>query len=145
MDHSRDQKGVAGRQKSGWSRRKPKGRSEAVTTLKRERDVDIFVTQVAQIRKVLLVRVHHERGDTRGDRNRHDYGQVRAVNLRQSRAWNRSGSGHDFLRDRVALASSEGGENQESLGRRNWRRGSGSNRRIKVLQTSPLPLGYRAL
>ena len=26
----------------------------------------------------------------------------------------------------------------------NWRRGSGSNRRIKVLQTSPLPLGYRA-
>src|SRR6202042_2819307 len=27
---------------------------------------------------------------------------------------------------------------------RNWRRGSGSNRRIKVLQTSPLPLGYRA-
>ncbi len=29
-----------------------------------------------------------------------------------------------------------------SLG--NWRRGPGSNRRIKVLQTSPLPLGYRA-
>jgi hypothetical protein len=28
---------------------------------------------------------------------------------------------------------------------RNWRRGPGSNRRIKVLQTSPLPLGYRAL
>ena len=28
--------------------------------------------------------------------------------------------------------------------RRNWRRGPGSNRRIKVLQTSPLPLGYRA-
>ena len=28
---------------------------------------------------------------------------------------------------------------------KNWRRGSGSNRRIKVLQTSPLPLGYRAL
>ncbi len=27
---------------------------------------------------------------------------------------------------------------------RNWRRGPGSNRRIKVLQTSPLPLGYRA-
>src|SRR5580700_3164705 len=26
-----------------------------------------------------------------------------------------------------------------------WRRGSESNRRIKVLQTSPLPLGYRAL
>jgi hypothetical protein len=26
-----------------------------------------------------------------------------------------------------------------------WRRGAGSNRRIKVLQTSPLPLGYRAL
>ena len=26
-----------------------------------------------------------------------------------------------------------------------WRRGSGSNRRVKVLQTSPLPLGYRAL
>src|ERR1700678_979388 len=26
-----------------------------------------------------------------------------------------------------------------------WRRGSGSNRRIKVLQTSPLPLGYRAV
>src|SRR5580658_6799543 len=26
----------------------------------------------------------------------------------------------------------------------NWRRGPGSNRRIKVLQTSPLPLGYRA-
>ena len=28
--------------------------------------------------------------------------------------------------------------------RSEWRRGSGSNRRIKVLQTSPLPLGYRA-
>jgi hypothetical protein len=26
----------------------------------------------------------------------------------------------------------------------NWRRGAESNRRIKVLQTSPLPLGYRA-
>src|SRR5450432_2934898 len=26
-----------------------------------------------------------------------------------------------------------------------WRRGSESNRRIKVLQTSPLPLGYRAV
>ncbi len=26
-----------------------------------------------------------------------------------------------------------------------WRRGPESNRRIKVLQTSPLPLGYRAL
>src|SRR6201993_2688655 len=25
-----------------------------------------------------------------------------------------------------------------------WRRGAESNRRIKVLQTSPLPLGYRA-
>ena len=30
-------------------------------------------------------------------------------------------------------------------GRKDWRRGPGSNRRIKVLQTSPLPLGYRAL
>ena len=30
------------------------------------------------------------------------------------------------------------------LGGMFWRRGSGSNRRIKVLQTSPLPLGYRA-
>ena len=29
--------------------------------------------------------------------------------------------------------------------RKDWRRGSESNRRIKVLQTSPLPLGYRAL
>jgi hypothetical protein len=28
--------------------------------------------------------------------------------------------------------------------RENWRRGPGSNRGIKVLQTSPLPLGYRA-
>src|SRR5271165_3277362 len=28
--------------------------------------------------------------------------------------------------------------------RKDWRRGSESNRRIKVLQTSPLPLGYRA-
>jgi hypothetical protein len=28
--------------------------------------------------------------------------------------------------------------------RKTWRRGSESNRRIKVLQTSPLPLGYRA-
>jgi hypothetical protein len=25
-----------------------------------------------------------------------------------------------------------------------WRRGPESNRRVKVLQTSPLPLGYRA-
>ncbi len=31
------------------------------------------------------------------------------------------------------------------LGWQSWRRGSESNRRIKVLQTSPLPLGYRAL
>ena len=31
------------------------------------------------------------------------------------------------------------------LQEKNWRRGSESNRRIKVLQTSPLPLGYRAL
>ena len=30
-------------------------------------------------------------------------------------------------------------------GLKDWRRGSESNRRIKVLQTSPLPLGYRAL
>jgi hypothetical protein len=29
--------------------------------------------------------------------------------------------------------------------REGWRRGSESNRRIKVLQTSPLPLGYRAI
>ena len=29
--------------------------------------------------------------------------------------------------------------------RKSWRRGAESNRRIKVLQTSPLPLGYRAL
>jgi hypothetical protein len=35
--------------------------------------------------------------------------------------------------------------NRSRLLRRCWRRGSGSNRRIKVLQTSPLPLGYRAL
>src|SRR5437660_2819032 len=28
---------------------------------------------------------------------------------------------------------------------KDWRSGSESNRRIKVLQTSPLPLGYRAL
>src|SRR5215467_15720177 len=32
-----------------------------------------------------------------------------------------------------------------SILREDWRRGSESNRRIKVLQTSPLPLGYRAL
>src|SRR5438067_13142932 len=31
-----------------------------------------------------------------------------------------------------------------TLGRKHWRRGSGSNRRIKVLQTFALPLGYRA-
>jgi hypothetical protein len=30
------------------------------------------------------------------------------------------------------------------LPEKDWRRGSESNRRIKVLQTSPLPLGYRA-
>jgi hypothetical protein len=33
----------------------------------------------------------------------------------------------------------------EGIQTRGWRRGSESNRRIKVLQTSPLPLGYRAL
>ena len=42
-----------------------------------------------------------------------------------------------------------GGEQQieltdQSTLRKKWRRGSESNRRIKVLQTSPLPLGYRA-
>jgi hypothetical protein len=31
------------------------------------------------------------------------------------------------------------------MGLEGWRRGSESNRRIKVLQTSPLPLGYRAI
>ena len=39
---------------------------------------------------------------------------------------------------------SEGRLSFDFLGRNFWRRGSGSNRRIKVLQTSPLPLGYRA-
>ena len=33
--------------------------------------------------------------------------------------------------------------NHATIGK-DWRRGSESNRRIKVLQTSPLPLGYRA-
>ncbi len=33
---------------------------------------------------------------------------------------------------------------RRGTGRKGWRRGSESNRRIKVLQTSPLPLGYRA-
>ncbi len=32
----------------------------------------------------------------------------------------------------------------KQLQEKTWRRGSESNRRIKVLQTSPLPLGYRA-
>src|SRR6267154_1266172 len=31
------------------------------------------------------------------------------------------------------------------LARKRWRRGSGSNRRIKVVQTFALPLGYRAV
>src|ERR1700733_10605632 len=31
-----------------------------------------------------------------------------------------------------------------AVAEKEWRRGSESNRRIKVLQTSPLPLGYRA-
>jgi hypothetical protein len=35
-------------------------------------------------------------------------------------------------------------EYSANMGLRGWRRGSESNRRIKVLQTSPLPLGYRA-
>ena len=39
-------------------------------------------------------------------------------------------------RETVALS----GKYEEKI----WRRGSESNRRIKVLQTSPLPLGYRA-
>ena len=34
---------------------------------------------------------------------------------------------------------------QENISTGSWRRGAESNRRIKVLQTSPLPLGYRAL
>ncbi len=33
----------------------------------------------------------------------------------------------------------------ERIRLRLWRRGAGSNRRIKVLQTSALPLGYRAV
>jgi hypothetical protein len=33
---------------------------------------------------------------------------------------------------------------RQGVARKIWRRGSESNRRIKVLQTSPLPLGYRA-
>ena len=36
-------------------------------------------------------------------------------------------------------------DSTESIYGKVWRRGPGSNRRIKVLQTSPLPLGYRAL
>src|SRR5499427_5488584 len=38
----------------------------------------------------------------------------------------------------IVLKEDEGARFKE------WRRGSESNRRIKVLQTSPLPLGYRA-
>src|SRR5947208_3497470 len=45
-----------------------------------------------------------------------------------------------------SLRSSQIGISEEasSLMGSCWRRGPGSNRRIKVLQTSPLPLGYRA-
>jgi hypothetical protein len=45
-------------------------------------------------------------------------------------------------------AEAEGGSDEfrrRLLKQKMWRRGSESNRRIKVLQTSPLPLGYRAL
>jgi hypothetical protein len=38
-----------------------------------------------------------------------------------------------------------GGHSRLNTRAKTWRRGSESNRRIKVLQTSPLPLGYRAL
>ena len=50
-----------------------------------------------------------------------------------------------FTRDRYALhrVSEKLWQIKVSYSK-NWRRGSGSNRRIKVLQTSPLPLGYRA-
>ena len=41
----------------------------------------------------------------------------------------------------ISLKSNE----SQAVRRKDWRRGSESNRRIKVLQTSPLPLGYRAL
>jgi hypothetical protein len=46
-----------------------------------------------------------------------------------------------FLANANSEAPGEGGLYRWKF----WRRGSGSNRRIKVLQTSPLPLGYRAL
>src|ERR1035441_4761276 len=48
-----------------------------------------------------------------------------------------------ILRDRTAIQA-RAADIRESL-KMYWRRGSGSNRRIKVLQTFALPLGYRAL
>jgi hypothetical protein len=54
-------------------------------------------------------------------------------------------------RESLALLWPKSTHKQEIVGKKAvfmlvlcWRRGSESNRRIKVLQTSPLPLGYRA-
>ena len=45
------------------------------------------------------------------------------------------------VRDPVPMP---GNDSLRMTDQKDWRRGPGSNRRIKVLQTSPLPLGYRA-
>ena len=55
----------------------------------------------------------------------------------------RASSGAHWRRQRPTAAIALAQENLIRIGV--WRRGPGSNRRIKVLQTSPLPLGYRAL
>ena len=48
------------------------------------------------------------------------------------------------IRSRRKTSRSRQAIGKSKLLRRKWRRGSGSNRRIRVLQTLALPLGYRA-
>src|SRR5450755_838331 len=57
-------------------------------------------------------------------------------------AWIRSGMTHRGQSPRQVGIG--GYYRSQPTARKDWRRGSESNRRIKVLQTSPLPLGYRA-
>ncbi len=76
-------------------------------------------------------------------------GAVRIVSAGRSRPARNSGEADWRAEPRASGAWKNRSGNVCSRGverkrHKSWRRGSESNRRIKVLQTSPLPLGYRA-
>ena len=69
-----------------------------------------------------------------------------AKNISEAKCW--SGFGPVGTAENHEFEGSNGkcreGLSSSKINLSSWRRGAGSNRRIKVLQTSALPLGYRA-